>query len=269
MSGKHPARAVGSGSPWPDVCVSCAVAQDHDDDGESGAGRNLSRLLSTMKAQNVVGGACACHTVLLVPPLMRNDLFAGVQLVVVTRWYGGVHLGPDRFRHINNLARQIVESGGFARTDDVVGGRSEKAAVVQAPRGSAACAGRQRKPRQDLTSRPGLGDVQACMSVPSSSRGCSATLAVRVRPNANRGTQFTGVDAAAKEVLVDVAARASDGKANKALLAFIAAAAGVPKTSVMLFSGHKARNKVVGFVGDATVPMLAPRLAQAIADSYS
>lgn len=30
-------------------------------------------------------------------------------LVVVTRWYGGIHLGPDRFRHINNAARQVLQ----------------------------------------------------------------------------------------------------------------------------------------------------------------
>ena len=30
--------------------------------------------------------------------------------VIVTRWYGGIHLGPDRFRHINNVARNLIES---------------------------------------------------------------------------------------------------------------------------------------------------------------
>nr|CAD7393074.1 unnamed protein product [Timema cristinae] len=34
-------------------------------------------------------------------------------LVVVTRWYGGTHLGPDRFRHINNSARQVLDKAGF------------------------------------------------------------------------------------------------------------------------------------------------------------
>jgi len=28
-------------------------------------------------------------------------------LVVVTRWYGGVHLGPDRFKHITGVAKQV------------------------------------------------------------------------------------------------------------------------------------------------------------------
>ena len=30
-------------------------------------------------------------------------------LVVVTRWYGGVHLGGDRWKHINNAARSAIE----------------------------------------------------------------------------------------------------------------------------------------------------------------
>ena len=30
-------------------------------------------------------------------------------LLVVTRWYGGIHLGPDRFKHINSVARDLIE----------------------------------------------------------------------------------------------------------------------------------------------------------------
>jgi len=36
-------------------------------------------------------------------------------LVVVTRWYGGIHLGPDRFKHINNCTRNLLEAHGFIR----------------------------------------------------------------------------------------------------------------------------------------------------------
>uniref|UniRef100_A0A915PQF3 RWD domain-containing protein n=1 Tax=Setaria digitata TaxID=48799 RepID=A0A915PQF3_9BILA len=61
---------------------------DCEDDGEIGAGAKLLNLLELMKAKNV--------------------------LVIITRWYGGIHLGPDRFRHICNLARQILVENGFS-----------------------------------------------------------------------------------------------------------------------------------------------------------
>lgn len=56
-----------------------AVLQDCDDDGESGAG---SRMLHLLQILDVIDVA-----------------------VVVSRWYGGIHLGPDRFKHINNATR--------------------------------------------------------------------------------------------------------------------------------------------------------------------
>jgi len=36
-------------------------------------------------------------------------------LVIVTRWYGGVHLGPDRFKHINNCTRNMLDAHGFVK----------------------------------------------------------------------------------------------------------------------------------------------------------
>lgn len=36
-------------------------------------------------------------------------------LVVVTRWYGGIHLGPDRFKHINNCTRELLEAHGYIK----------------------------------------------------------------------------------------------------------------------------------------------------------
>jgi hypothetical protein len=61
--------------------------QDCDDDGESAAGGRLLHLLELMGAWNA--------------------------MVVVTRWYGGVHLGPDRFRLINQAARDAMVRGDF------------------------------------------------------------------------------------------------------------------------------------------------------------
>ena len=63
--------------------------QDCDDDGETAAG---GRVLHLMELMGVWGA-----------------------MVVVTRWYGGVQLGPDRFRIINQTARDALVSGGFAQ----------------------------------------------------------------------------------------------------------------------------------------------------------
>jgi hypothetical protein len=64
-----------------------AAAADNDDDGESGAGAKLAQLLVNM---GVSAGA----------------------LVVVTRWYGGIPLGPSRFAVIANVARKaLIEAG--------------------------------------------------------------------------------------------------------------------------------------------------------------
>ncbi|KAH9809299.1 hypothetical protein Tdes44962_MAKER06159 [Teratosphaeria destructans] len=62
--------------------------QDCDDDGETAAGGRLLHLLELMGVWDA--------------------------MVVVTRWYGGVQLGPDRFRIINQTAREALVKGGFA-----------------------------------------------------------------------------------------------------------------------------------------------------------
>jgi len=59
---------------------------DCEDDGEDAAGGRLLHLLEILDAVDT--------------------------LVVVSRWYGGTHLGPDRFKHINNAARQVLETAG-------------------------------------------------------------------------------------------------------------------------------------------------------------
>jgi hypothetical protein len=58
------------------------LEQDCDDDGETAAGGRLLKLLSIVDVVDVC--------------------------VVVSRWYGGVHLGPDRFKDINNAARTLL-----------------------------------------------------------------------------------------------------------------------------------------------------------------
>jgi ubiquitin-protein ligase len=66
--------------------------QDCDDDGERAAGGRLLHLMQLMDVWNVV--------------------------VVVTRWYGGVKLGLDRFRLINEAAREALVKGGFVKTEE-------------------------------------------------------------------------------------------------------------------------------------------------------
>lgn len=54
------------------------------DDGESGAGMVIVRMLE------------------------REALFD--HLIVVTRWYGGKHLGGDRFRHVQTCVRAYLDA---------------------------------------------------------------------------------------------------------------------------------------------------------------
>ena len=58
------------------------LKHDNSDDGEDGAGSRLAHLLQMRQDQDV--------------------------LVVVSRWYGGIPLGPKRFAHISNAARTLL-----------------------------------------------------------------------------------------------------------------------------------------------------------------
>jgi putative IMPACT (imprinted ancient) family translation regulator len=37
-------------------------------------------------------------------------------VVVVSRWFGGIELGPARFTHINNAARELLVEQGYVAT---------------------------------------------------------------------------------------------------------------------------------------------------------
>ncbi|KAI6651466.1 hypothetical protein LOD99_5074 [Oopsacas minuta] len=76
------------------------LMQDCDDDKEHGAGGRLSHLLQFSGAEGVA--------------------------VVVTRWYGGIQLGPDRFKHINNVARTLLVECGFIQGTADKGGKKKK-----------------------------------------------------------------------------------------------------------------------------------------------
>jgi len=63
------------------------VCVGQNDGGESGSGDRLARLLELGGYQNVV--------------------------VVVSRWYGGVKLGSDRWKCISTVAKEALEQGDF------------------------------------------------------------------------------------------------------------------------------------------------------------
>lgn len=58
------------------------LKHDNDDDGEDGAGSRLAHLLQMRNADGV--------------------------LVVVSRWFGGIELGPKRFAHITSTAQALL-----------------------------------------------------------------------------------------------------------------------------------------------------------------
>lgn len=55
-----------------------------NDDGESGAGNVILRMLEREGLRN--------------------------HIIVVTRWYGGKHLGGDRFRHVQTAVRTYLDA---------------------------------------------------------------------------------------------------------------------------------------------------------------
>ena len=57
---------------------------EKNDDGESGAGMVILRMLERENLEN--------------------------HLIVVTRWYGGKHLGGDRFRHVQTCVRHYLDN---------------------------------------------------------------------------------------------------------------------------------------------------------------
>ncbi|KAF2363904.1 Impact N-terminal [Trinorchestia longiramus] len=82
------------------------LAQDCEDDGETKAGSRMLHLMGVLDVVNV--------------------------LVIVTRWYGGCHIGPDRFKHINAATRSILEICGFlddhqdSKSGDIAGKKDKK-----------------------------------------------------------------------------------------------------------------------------------------------
>jgi uncharacterized protein (TIGR00251 family) len=78
--------------------------------------------------------------------------------------------------------------------------------------------------------------------------GQSALLSIRVQPRAKRD-EVVGERAGA--IVIRLKAPPVDGKANAALIAFIANAANVPRSRVEIVRGATAREKVVRVAGIA------------------
>ena len=66
------------------------VYHDCDDDGETAAAGRVAEMLRLMGVDGVA--------------------------IIVTRWFGGVLLGPDRFKFICNSARNLLEDHGYGKT---------------------------------------------------------------------------------------------------------------------------------------------------------
>lgn len=86
---KKAARATHNITAWRIRGANGATYQDCDDDGETAAGGRVLHLMQLMDVWDV--------------------------MVVVTRWYGGILLGPDRFRIINTAAREALVLGGYTK----------------------------------------------------------------------------------------------------------------------------------------------------------
>ncbi|KAF2626568.1 UPF0029-domain-containing protein [Macroventuria anomochaeta] len=96
---KKAAKATHNMTSWRIKGPNDTVFQDCDDDGETAAGSRMLHLMQLMDVWNV--------------------------MVVVTRWYGGVHLGPDRFRLINTAAREALVLGGFLKDNKEEGNKKK------------------------------------------------------------------------------------------------------------------------------------------------
>lgn len=59
------------------------IWETKQDDGETGAGAVILRIMQKQNYTNTI--------------------------VVVTRWFGGTHLGPDRFKHVQDATKLILD----------------------------------------------------------------------------------------------------------------------------------------------------------------
>jgi putative IMPACT (imprinted ancient) family translation regulator len=91
LSDRKVARATHNIFAYRFTCPRTGVSyHDNDDDGETAAGGRLAEMIRLMKIDGVA--------------------------IIVTRWFGGTLLGPDRFKLINNTARNLLEENRLGST---------------------------------------------------------------------------------------------------------------------------------------------------------
>ncbi len=77
---------------------------------------------------------------------------------------------------------------------------------------------------------------------------------MHVQPGAKR-SEIAGLHG--DRLKIRIAAPAMDGRANDALVAFVAAALGIPKRSVSVAAGERSRDKLLAVTGDCDPSRLA------------
>lgn len=106
----------------------------HDDDGESWAGKRLANVLNDTQAEGVV---------------------------VVARWYGGQNIGPIRFTHIENCAKQAIWNWKVASTQKAQEAASKKQKVEDEEKRIELVKGLQERDANILTLRKLLAEKKA------------------------------------------------------------------------------------------------------------
>ncbi|KAG2181355.1 hypothetical protein INT43_008938 [Umbelopsis isabellina] len=98
------------------------VAQDNDEDGETAAGGeyhdSMEGLYVRIKLTILTFKGRLSH--------LLEILEVTNVVVIVSRWYGGIQLHADRFKHINNAARQALETFGYLDEPAKAGGKGKK-----------------------------------------------------------------------------------------------------------------------------------------------
>jgi uncharacterized protein len=98
------------------------------------------------------------------------------------------------------------------------------------------------------------GAIRPAIRPAINDKGDGVTFAVRVSPRAGR-TQFTGMMGEGADAVVKIALAAPpvEGRANEALIAYLADVLDVPRATVEILAGQQSRNKVVRVRGRSAV----------------